>query len=103
MNQSECLCQEDSITKCDIFEFMAKFVGLSVLHPGGFAATEKLLGLCQIDKDKRVLDIACGKGTTSILIAKKFGCKVIGVDISPELIEEAKSWQEKANVTFTGF
>lgn len=98
MNQTECKCQENSIEKCDIFDFMAKFVGLSVLHPGGFAATEKLLGLCRIDKDKRVLDIACGKGTTSILIAKKFGCKVIGVDISPELIEEARFLARKSKV-----
>lgn len=98
MNQSECKCQEDSISKCDIFDFMAKFVGLSVLHPGGFAATEQLLGLFQIDKDKRVLDIACGKGTTSILIAEKFGCKVIGVDISPELIEEAKMLARKSKL-----
>jgi ubiquinone/menaquinone biosynthesis C-methylase UbiE len=98
MNQTDCKCQENSIEKCDIFDFMAKFVGLSVLHPGGFAATEKLLGLCQIDKDKRVLDIACGKGTTSILIANKFGCKVIGIDISPELIEEAKFLARKSKV-----
>jgi ubiquinone/menaquinone biosynthesis C-methylase UbiE len=98
MNQTECKCQENSIEKCDIFDFMAKFVGLSVLHPGGFAATEKLLELCRIDKDKRVLDIACGKGTTSILIAKKFGCKVVGIDISPELIEEAKFLARKSKV-----
>ncbi|MCX6233962.1 MAG: methyltransferase domain-containing protein [Bacteroidetes bacterium] len=98
MNQTECKCQENSIEKCDIFDFMATFVGLSVLHPGGFAATEKLLGLCRIDKDKRVLDIACGKGTTSILIAKKFGCKVIGIDISTELIEEAKFLARKSKV-----
>ena len=95
---AECVGDCNSISKCDIFDFMAKFVGLSVLHPGGFAATEKLLGLCQIDKDRRILDIACGKGTTSIFIAKKFGCKVIGIDISHELIEEAKFLAGKSNV-----
>jgi len=69
---------------------MAKYVGLSVLHPGGFFSTNKLLDSFNLDKDKKVLDIACGKGTTSILVAKKFGCKVVGIDISPVLIEEAK-------------
>jgi SAM-dependent methyltransferase len=44
------------------------------------------------------LDIACGKGTTSILIAKKFGCRVIGIDISPELIDEAKFLARKSKV-----
>lgn len=98
MNQTDCKCQESSIEKCDIFDFMAKFVGLSVLHPGGFDATEKLLELFKIEKDKNVLDIACGKGTTSILIAKKFGCKVTGIDICPELIEEAKLLARKSKV-----
>lgn len=31
-----------AIEKCDIFDFMAKFVGLTVLHPGGLNATRKL-------------------------------------------------------------
>jgi ubiquinone/menaquinone biosynthesis C-methylase UbiE len=89
MSDTDCLCT-DSIDKCDIFDFMAKYVGLSVLHPGGFASTKRLLDKCKIDKTKRVLDIACGKGTTSILIAKRYGCKVIGIDICSDLIKEAK-------------
>lgn len=87
MTYSECLCN-DSIDKCDIFDFMAKYVGLSVLHPGGFDSTKRLLNKCKIDKSKRVLDIACGKGTTSILIAKKYGCKVVGIDNCPDLIKK---------------
>jgi ubiquinone/menaquinone biosynthesis C-methylase UbiE len=96
MENSECLCKDDSIEKCDIFDFMAKYVGMSVLHPGGFVSTNKLLDSFNLDKDKKVLDIACGKGTTSILIAKKFGCKVVGIDISPVLIEEAKNLAKKS-------
>jgi ubiquinone/menaquinone biosynthesis C-methylase UbiE len=90
MESLECNCMDDSIEKCDIFDFMAKYVGMSVLHPGGFVSTNRLLDSYYLDKDKKVLDIACGKGTTSILIAKKFGCKVVGIDISPVLIGEAK-------------
>jgi SAM-dependent methyltransferase len=91
MTSTNCECKDNSIEKCDIFDFMAKYVGLSVLHPGGFISTNKLLELSKLDKSKKVLDIACGKGTTSILIAKRFGCKVVGIDISPDLIEEAKA------------
>jgi arsenite methyltransferase len=98
MENSECLCKDDSIEKCDIFDFMAKYVGMSVLHPGGFASTNKLLDSYNLDKDKKVLDIACGKGTTSILIAKKFGCRVVGIDISPLLIEEAKKLAKRDKV-----
>jgi len=31
-----------TIEKCNIFDFMAQHVGLSVLHPGGFEATSVL-------------------------------------------------------------
>ena len=89
METYDCTCNETSIEKCDIFEFMASYVGLTVLHPGGFESTRKLLHMCLLDSSKKVLDIACGKGTSSILIAKKYGCKVVGIDINPILIKEA--------------
>ena len=98
MTNTNCECKDSSIEKCDIFDFMAKYVGLSVLHPGGFNSTNRLLDICMLDRSKKVLDIACGKGTTSILIAKRFGCKVVGVDISPDLIKEAKDLAIKNKV-----
>ncbi|MDH4270671.1 MAG: class I SAM-dependent methyltransferase [Candidatus Aminicenantes bacterium] len=77
---------------------MARYVGLSVLHPGGFSATDELTGHCKISRTAEVVDIACGKGTTSIRLAKKIGCHVIGIDISEDLIAEAKWLAEKARV-----
>ncbi|UCG26606.1 MAG: class I SAM-dependent methyltransferase, partial [Bacteroidales bacterium] len=87
MTQNDCSC---IVEKCDIFDFMAEHVGLSVLHPGGFEATKKLITKCQVSSNSSVLDIACGKGTTSVMIAERFGCRVTGIDISPGLIHEAK-------------
>jgi ubiquinone/menaquinone biosynthesis C-methylase UbiE len=87
-----------TIETCDLFEFMAKYVGLSVLHPGGLKATEKLAEKLKINKNTRVIDIACGKGTTAIHLAQKYGCKFVGVDISEELIVEAKKLAKKKNV-----
>src|SRR5688572_17235376 len=40
-------------------------------------------------KDKVVLDYGCGLGDNSVLLADR-GAKVIGVDISPELLELAE-------------
>jgi ubiquinone/menaquinone biosynthesis C-methylase UbiE len=87
-----------TIEQCDIFDFMAKYVGLSVLHPGGFEATKKLARACQIGPDTKVLDIACGKGTTALFLAKEFGCRVKGVDISEDLIEEASAFAMRSKV-----
>ena len=87
---AECVGDCNSVSKCDIFDFMARFVGLSIVHPGGYNATQQLLNTLKVGKYSFVLDIACGKGTSATYIAKKYGCKVIAIDISAELIEEAK-------------
>ncbi|HJV32983.1 MAG TPA: class I SAM-dependent methyltransferase, partial [Patescibacteria group bacterium] len=39
---------------------------------------------------KRYLDIACGEGAFTRLIARKSGVKVAGFDASPSLVERAK-------------
>ncbi len=86
------------IERCDIFDFMATYIGLSVLHPGGLNATDTLLAQLDISTDSRILDIACGKGTTGIHIAKKYGCRVTGIDISEELIAHGKEQVLKEGV-----
>ena len=85
MKQDDC----GSIEKCDAFEFMSHTAGLTVLHPGGFAATRQMAEACHIGPQTRVLDNACGKGTTAVYLAQKYGCQVVGVDISKEMITEA--------------
>ena len=85
MKQDDCC----SIEKCDAFEFMSHTAGLTVLHPGGFAATRQMAEACHIGPRTRVLDNACGKGTTAVYLAQKYGCQVVGVDISKEMIAKA--------------
>lgn len=94
---SDCSCNNEcnSVAKCDIFEFMAKHVGMTVIHPGGFNSTKKLINTLNITKDSKVIDIACGKGTTAILISQKYGCHVTAIDIDKKLIEEAKYLTKK--------
>lgn len=86
MNKKQC-----TIENCDIFDFMANHVGLTVIHPGGYNATRMLAESCQLDENKKVIDIACGKGTSAIFFAQNYGCEVIGIDISEDLIAQAKA------------
>jgi len=95
MSDSDCNDSCCSISKCDIFDFMAKHVGLTVIHPGGLKATHQLTTFLNINRDTKVIDIACGKGTTAFYLAEKYDCNVIGIDISEELIEEAKCLKKK--------
>jgi arsenite methyltransferase len=70
------------------FDFAAE-VGLTK-HLGGVAATEELLALCRIDDGAYVLDVGCGAGATPCFIAKRYGCRVVGVDISERMIERCR-------------
>lgn len=51
-------------------------------HPGGTALTEQLGRMLELNEDSRVLDVASGRGTSAIHLAKAFGCTVTGVDLS---------------------
>jgi len=56
-------------------------------HMGGLEATEELAELCHINKDTYVLDVGCGVGATACHLAKQYGCRVVGVDISEMMID----------------
>lgn len=88
-----------SISKCEVFEFMANHMGLTVIHPGGLKATKKLVNSIEIDNKTKVLDIACGKGSTAFYLAEKYGCQVVGIDISQKLIQEANETCEKKGLS----
>lgn len=93
---SDPSCQ---IGQCDIFEFMAQHVGLTVIHPGGLAATSLLAETCGIAAGDRVLDLGCGKGTTAIYLARKYGCDVAGIDLSDELVVQGGELARRARVS----
>jgi ubiquinone/menaquinone biosynthesis C-methylase UbiE len=81
--------------RCGLFDFMANRMGVRVLHPGGYEATDRLLSKLNLRPESHVLDLACGVGTTSLRIAHKFGCRVTGIDIAPALIQQARDTAER--------
>lgn len=78
------------------FDFAAE-VGLTK-HLGGVQATETLIELCHIGEGKYVLDVGCGVGVTPCYIAKRFGCRVVGVDISERMVERSKERAKEENI-----
>lgn len=76
---------------------MANTIGIKVLHPGGYTATDKLCALLNLNENTKVLDLACGVGTTSFYLSKKFKCKITGIDISSDLINIANSKLTESN------
>jgi ubiquinone/menaquinone biosynthesis C-methylase UbiE len=80
---------EQTDEKPHFFDFAAE-VGLTK-HLGGLGATEELIELCHIGEGKYVLDVGCGAGQTLCYLAKRHGCRVVGVDINERMIE--RSWE----------
>jgi 2-polyprenyl-3-methyl-5-hydroxy-6-metoxy-1,4-benzoquinol methylase len=60
------------------------------LHTGGIRGTEALLEKLALPAHFHVLDAGCGLGGASRLMAATFGCRVTGIDLSPDYIEAAR-------------
>lgn len=82
--------------KPGFFDFAAE-AGLTK-HIGGITATEALIELCHIGKGSFVLDVGSGVGATPCFIAKKYGCRVVGVDISLRMVERFKERAKREKV-----
>lgn len=59
---------------------------------------EILADKAKIKSSDVVLDAGCGVGGSSILLAKKFGCKVIGITLSERQAEQATRNAERNGV-----
>ena len=69
----------------------AKYLLGESFHPGGLRLTEELASLLALSPSTIVLDVASGKGTTALFLAERFGCRVIGIDLSEQNVLDANS------------
>ncbi len=59
-------------------------------HLGGVFATRRLLELCRLTPNQRVLDLGCGTGFTACTLARKYSARVVAIDVSPTSIQQAR-------------
>lgn len=86
------------VEEMNYFELLA-WLGIGSSHPGGFPATQQNLDAMGVKPEEYVLDAGCGSGLTACHLAKTRGCKIIGVDINPQMVEKACQRAEKEGVT----
>ncbi len=63
---------------------------LDHFHARGFPATLDLADRLPVKPENHILDIGCGLGGPARYFAKRFRCKVSGIDITPAFVEAAK-------------
>ena len=63
------------------------------LHPGGLRLTNRLGKLVDIKRGDLVLDVACGRGTSAMAVARSFHCRMVGLDLGASVGEARGSSQ----------
>jgi ubiquinone/menaquinone biosynthesis C-methylase UbiE len=69
----------------------------SVLAGGRIEVTEAMLKMAGVEAGRRVLDLACGAGSQTMMAAKRVGPggHVVATDISPTMLEHVRSSAER--------
>jgi SAM-dependent methyltransferase len=78
---------------------IAQLAPLDQFHTRGILATGELAAAAGLDPSSRVLDLGCGIGGPARYLASTFGCKVTGVDLSPEFIDAAIYLTERCGLS----
>jgi arsenite methyltransferase len=73
---------------------LARYLLGDSFHPGGFETTRRAADMVSLNSSSRVLDVACGKGTTAVFLAKEFGCEVVGIDYGGQNVEASRALVE---------
>jgi phosphoethanolamine N-methyltransferase len=68
--------------------FLEWIWGRDFMAPGGEGNVDKLVEGIDL-AGKRVLDIGCGIGGPAFVLARKYGARVTGIDLEPQLIARA--------------
>ena len=63
---------------------LARLILGDSLHPGGLRATNRLGRAMGLQSGWRVLDLACGLGTSATAISRVFRCQVVGLELGAE-------------------
>ena len=65
---------------------VADLAPVDEFHVGGRVATEAFLDQLGLEAGHEVLDVGCGLGGASRFVAERYGCRVHGVDLTPEYV-----------------
>jgi len=72
--------------------------GIDQMHIGGVMATRKLATRASTCSDDKVLDVGCGIGGTSRLLASELGCRVTGIDLTEEYCRVAADLTDRTGL-----
>lgn len=67
-------------------------------HPGGLALTDELAELTDLGPGKWLLDAGCGRGASTVHLAKTRGCEAVGLTLESDGVEQGRQLAEASGV-----
>ena len=67
-------------------------------HSGGRAATEAFAPSLGLRADMHLLDVGAGIGGPARFFARRYGCRVTGIDLTAEFVEVARALTRRVNM-----
>ena len=72
--------------------------GHGFVSPGGEATTRDILKLVELRPGTQVLEVGCGLGGAAFLMARTFGARVHGIDLSQNMLRIARARCQEAGL-----
>merc|ERR1711976_811969 len=66
-----------------------KIFGRTYVSVGGETTTKDFVDMLDLKPGMKVLDIGCGTGGSAFYMARNFGCEVLGLDLSDNMLAVA--------------
>lgn len=94
--------ENDTIKACCATLYQSDLARLllgDTFHPGGEALTLHLGELLRLTRASYVLDVASGPGTSALHLARRFGCRVLGIDYGADNVQRANERARELGLT----
>jgi ubiquinone/menaquinone biosynthesis C-methylase UbiE len=88
----------EEVEKLGYYDFMG-YIGVPYFNVGGHASIDRLAAMCHLAPGVKVLEVGCGTGTNSCYLAEKYGCTIVGIDISEHMVAKATKRAEERGLT----
>lgn len=88
----------DVLKRCCATAYASPWVSLVLgesWHPGGLALTDELGRRLALTPRDLVVDVAAGEGASARRLAKRYGCRVLALDLGAEQVARARDRTER--------
>lgn len=84
----------DDLSEEDLAQSDSRSQATDQNHVGGPDALDRLARLCSVGSGTRALDVGCGLGGAARRWAESYGARVLGIELSPERVRQARHLTE---------